>query len=277
MMRSSGSLLSSFILFVFSFSPFVKVLSQIVATFLGLWKCGVTIAECAHVHSSAQSAWNVYNLPRTATAEISTELDESWMCVCLRTILLQSLVSPGAPEISFPSGLVVFSLCVSSESYLLSQGGKFSIGVFFEQDPLLSLSAKITLISFPSALVVFSLSVSSELNLLSQGGKSSIGVFFEQDPVLSLSAKITFVTISFPSVLVVFSLSVSSESYLLSQGGKSSLGTCVHVQSCVLSEVIGIAWAVHHVGACVAHTEQVWSTGFHSGSNAYYITPHSQT
>ena len=28
------------------------------------------------------------------------------------------------------------------------------------------------------------------------------------------------------------------------------------VQSCVLSEVIGIAWAVHHVGACVAHTEQ---------------------
>ena len=205
-MRFSGSLLSSFILFVSSFSPFGKVLSQIVATFLGLWKCGVTIAECAHVHSSAQSAWNVYNLPRTATAEISTELDESWMCVCLRTILLQSLVSPAAPEISFPSALVVFSLSVSSESYLLSQGGKFSIGVFFEQDPL-----------------------------------------------LSLSAKITFVTISFPSVLVVFSLSVSSESYLLSQGGKSSLGTCVHVQSCVLSEVIGIAWAVHHVGACAAH------------------------
>ena len=29
------------------------------------------------------------------------------------------------------------------------------------------------------------------------------------------------------------------------------------VQSCVLSEVIGIAWAVHHVGACVAHTEQL--------------------
>ena len=52
---------------------------------------------------------------------------------------------------------------------------------------------------------------------------------------------------------------------------------CRHVQSCVLSEVIGIAWAVHHVGACVAHTEQVWSTGFHSGSNAYHITPHSQT
>ena len=229
-MRFSGSLLSSFILFVSSFSPFGKVLSQIVATFLGLWKCGVTIAECAHVHSSAQPSWNVYNLPRTATAEISTELDESWLCVCLRTILLQSLGSPGAPEISFPSGLVVFSLCVSSESYLLSQGGKFSIGVFFEQDLL-----------------------------------------------LSLSAKITSVTISFPSVLVVFSLCVSSESYLLSQGGKSSLGTCVHVQSCVLSEVIGIAWAVHHVGACVAHTEQVWSTGFHSGSNAYYITPHSQT
>ena len=179
-MRFSGSLLSSFILFVSSFSPFGKVLSQIVATFLGLSKCGVTIAECAYVHSFVQSAWNVYNLPRTATAEISTELDESWMCVCLRTILLQSLVSPGAPEISFPSALVVFSL------------------------------------------------------------------------------------------------SVSSESYLLSQGGKSSLGTCVHVQSCVLSEVIGIAWAVHHVGACVAHTEQVWSTGFHSGSNAYYITPHSQ-
>ena len=80
-MRFSGSLLSSFILFVSSFSPFGKVLSQIVATFLGLWKCGVTIAECAHVHSSAQSAWNVYNLPRTAAAEISTELDESWMCV----------------------------------------------------------------------------------------------------------------------------------------------------------------------------------------------------
>ena len=156
-MRFSGSLLSSFILFVSSFSPFGRVLSQIVATFLGLWKCGVTIAECAHVHSSAQSAWNVYNLPRTAAAEISTELDESWMCVCLRTILLQSLVSPAAPEISFPSALVVFSL------------------------------------------------------------------------------------------------SVSSESYLLSQGGKSSLGTCVHVQSCVLSEVIGIAGAVHHVGACAAH------------------------
>ena len=27
----------------------------------------------------------------------------------------------------------------------------------------------------------------------------------------------------------------------------------VSVQSCVLSEVIGIAWAVHHVGACAAH------------------------
>ena len=25
------------------------------------------------------------------------------------------------------------------------------------------------------------------------------------------------------------------------------------VQSCVLSEVIGIAWAVRHVGACAAH------------------------
>ena len=38
------------------------------------------------------------------------------------------------------------------------------------------------------------------------------------------------------------------------------------------------ARAVSHVGACVAHhTEQVWSTGFHSGSNAYYITPRSQT
>ena len=127
-MRFSGSLLSSFILFVFSFSPFWRVLSHFVATFLGLWKCGVTIVECAHVHSFAQSAWNVYNLPRTAAAEISTELDESWMCVCLRLILLQSLVSPAAPEISFPSALVVFSLSVSSESYLLSQGGKSSIG-----------------------------------------------------------------------------------------------------------------------------------------------------
>ena len=156
-MRFSGSLLSSFILFVSSFSPFGKVLSQIVATFLGLWKCGVTIVECAHVHSFAQSAWNVYNLPRTAAAEISTELDESWMCVCLRLILLQSLVSPAAPEISFPSALVVFSL------------------------------------------------------------------------------------------------SVSSESYLLSQGGKSSIGTCVHVKSVYLSDVVGIAWAVHHVGACAAH------------------------
>ena len=76
-MKFSGSLLSSFILFVSLFSPFVGVLSQIVAAFLGLWKCGVTIAECAHVHSSAQPSWNVYNLPRTATAEISTELDES--------------------------------------------------------------------------------------------------------------------------------------------------------------------------------------------------------
>ena len=27
----------------------------------------------------------------------------------------------------------------------------------------------------------------------------------------------------------------------------------VLVESCVLSEVIGIAWAVHHVGACAAH------------------------
>ena len=87
-MRFSGSLLSSFILFVFSFSPFWRVLSQIVATFLGLWKCGVTIAECAHVHSFVQSAWNVYNLPRTAAAEISTELDESWMCVCLSLSVL---------------------------------------------------------------------------------------------------------------------------------------------------------------------------------------------
>ena len=233
-MRFSGSLLSSFILFVSSFSPFGKVLSQIVATFLGLWKCGVTIAECAHVHSSAQPSWNVYNLPRTATAEISTELDESWMCVCLRTILLQSLVSPAAPEISFPSALVVFSLSVSSESYLLSQGGKFSIGVFFEQDLL-----------------------------------------------LSLSAKITFVTISFPSVLVVSSLCVSSEFYLLSQGGKSSFGTRVAMLRdvyCLRSYRRHRAWAVSHVGACVAHhTEQVWSTGFHSGSNAYYITPRSQT
>ena len=124
----SGSLLSSFILFVSLFSPFVGVLSQIVATFLGVSKCGVTIAECAHVHSFVQSAWNVYNLPRTAAAEISTELDESWMCVCLRLIPLQSLVSPAAPEISFPSALVVFSLSVSSELNLLSQGGKSSFG-----------------------------------------------------------------------------------------------------------------------------------------------------
>ena len=156
-MGFSGSISSSFILLVSSFSPFGRVLPQIVATFLGLSKCGVTIAECAHVHSSAQSAWNVYNLPRTAAAEISTELDESWMCVCLRLIPLQSLVSPAAPEISFPS-----------------------------------------------AFVVFSLSVSSELNLLSQGGKSSIG-------------------------------------------------TCVHVQSMYWSEVIGIAWAVHQIGACAVH------------------------
>merc|ERR1711952_570649 len=127
-MRFSGSVLSSFILFVSSFLLFGRVLSQIVATFLGLSKCGVTIAECAHVHSSVQSAWNVYNLPRTAAAEISTELDESWMCVCLRLILLQSLVSPAAPEISFPSALVVFSLSVSSELNLLAQGGKSSIG-----------------------------------------------------------------------------------------------------------------------------------------------------
>ena len=91
-----------------------------------------------------------------------------------KTFAVVGLVSPAAPEISFPSALVVFSLSVSSELNLLSQGGK-SYGVFSEQDPLLSLSAKITLISFPSALVVFSLSVSSELNLLSQGGKSSIG------------------------------------------------------------------------------------------------------
>ena len=30
-------------------------------------------------------------------------------------------------------------------------------------------------------------------------------------------------------------------------------GHSISVQSCVLSEVIGIAWAVHHVGACAAH------------------------
>ena len=111
-MRFSGSVLSSFILFVSSFSPFGRVLSQIVATFLGLSKCGVTIAECAHVHSFVQSAWNVYNLPRTAAAEISTELDESWMCVCLSLKLLQSLVwsHPLPPEISFPS-VSWYSLC----------------------------------------------------------------------------------------------------------------------------------------------------------------------
>jgi hypothetical protein len=52
---------------------------------------------------------------------------------------------------------------------------------------------------------------------------------------------------------VVFSLSVSSELNLLSQGGKSSIGTCVHVQSMYWSEVIGIAWAVHQIGACAVH------------------------
>ena len=40
----------------------------------------------------------------------------------------------------------------------------------------------------------------------------------------------------------------------------------VFVQSCVLSEVIGIAWAVHHVGACVAHTEQVCTFTRHNFS-----------
>ena len=129
-----------------SFPSFGRVLSQIVSTFLGLSECGVTTTECAHVHSFVQSAWNVYNLPRTAAAEISTELDESWMCVCLRLIPLQSLVSPAAPEISFPSAFVVFSLSVSSELNLLSQGGK-SYGVFSEQDLLLSLSAKITFVT----------------------------------------------------------------------------------------------------------------------------------
>ena len=197
-MRFSGSLLSSFILFVFSFSPFWRVLSHFVATFLGLWKCGVTIAECAHVHSSAQPSWNVYNLPRTATAEISTELDESWLCVCLRTILLQSVVSPGAPEISFPSALVVFSLFVSSESYLLSQGGKFSIGVFFEQDLLLSLSAKIT---------------------------------FGHD----------FLSKCFRGILFVCFLGVLP---FVTRREILFWHACRHVRSCVLSEVISIAWAV---------------------------------
>ena len=111
-MRSSGSLLSSFILFVFSFSPFWRVLSHFVATFLGLWKCGVTIVECAHVYSFAQSAWNVYNLPRTAAAEISTELDESWMCVCLSLKLLQSLVWSHPLPPRFPSQVPSwYSLC----------------------------------------------------------------------------------------------------------------------------------------------------------------------
>ena len=44
-MRFSGSVLSSFILFVSSFSPFGRVLSQIVATFLGLSKCGVVVGK----------------------------------------------------------------------------------------------------------------------------------------------------------------------------------------------------------------------------------------
>ena len=135
-MRFSGSLLSSFILFVSSFSPFGRVLSQIVATFLGLSKCGVTIAECAHVHRSVQSAWNVYNLPRTAAAEISTELDESWMCVCLSLKLLQSLVSPAAPEISFPSALVVFSLSVSSELNFFEHFCRHSFCLCFRFRPL---------------------------------------------------------------------------------------------------------------------------------------------
>ena len=81
-----------------------------------------------HTYTALHSPPNVYNLPRTAAAEISTELDESWMCVCLSLKLLQSLVSPAAPEISFPSALVVFSLSVSSELNLLAQGGKSSIG-----------------------------------------------------------------------------------------------------------------------------------------------------
>ena len=72
-MRLSGSVLSSFILFVSSFPPFGRVLLQIVSTFLGLSECGVITTECAHVHSFVQSAWNVYNLPRAAAAEISTE------------------------------------------------------------------------------------------------------------------------------------------------------------------------------------------------------------
>ena len=120
-MRFSGSVLSSFILFVSSFSPFGRVLSQIVATFLGLSKCGVTIAECAHVHSFVQSAWNVYNLPRTAAAEISTELDESWMCVCLSLKLLQSLVSLSRFLLAlgkFSAGKVERRVCVVYSRWL---------------------------------------------------------------------------------------------------------------------------------------------------------------
>ena len=116
----SGSVLSSFILFVSSFSPFGKVLSQIVATFLGLSKCGVTIAECARVHSFVQFAWNVYYLPRTAAAEISTELDESWMCVCVfETILLQSCGwshTRCLPESPFQASMVSFDFCPFPEN-----------------------------------------------------------------------------------------------------------------------------------------------------------------
>ena len=45
-----------------------------------------------------------------------------------KTFAVVGLVSPAAPEISFPSALVVFSLSVSSELNLLAQGGKSSIG-----------------------------------------------------------------------------------------------------------------------------------------------------
>ena len=56
--------------------------------------------------------------------------------------------------------------------------------------------------------------------------------------------------VSFPESRLVWQQLLTILQFLEGLIGNDNLQI---VQSCVLSEVIGIVWAVHHVGACAAH------------------------
>ena len=124
MMRLSRSVLLSFILFVSSFPPFGRGLSQIVSWIVGVW--------CNNNGMCTRTQLCTVRLKRFQFAEscrgwkFPLKLDETWMCVCLSQLLLQSLVwsRPAAPRrVLFKCPWCPLDFCPCPRKSPLSQVG----------------------------------------------------------------------------------------------------------------------------------------------------------